>query len=290
MIAIMLLIVFFVSAMNFAASQDEYTCSGFVRDENNDNGISGARIVLENSDNSAQRYEVYSENNGYYSNSLPGGTYTITISADGYETQVLNRVYIDHDSNEDIYLIPSNDGGGYSGPSGDGDPNYNPDGDGDGDDDGDDDGDNQSIDNFIPLGLEENGAMYMSVCFGSVFLILILFILMACACLGTFVRLGKIKKDIKKLSENQPQQRPQQQQYQNDYNYGPPPGPESHPPPRRDRDYGYDNPPPAQERPRQRDERYDRPPPEREPRRRAERDYDRDQPPPAPPAAQQPRK
>ena len=273
-VVLMFLFLGILLSANLVLSQEDASINGYVRDQNNYQPIYGARIIIEDTTDPMNRYEIYTDSNGYYSEMISEGNYKVTISANGYDDEVNDGVYLSDGDYQDIYLSPSYDGydgDGYDGFD-EGDDGYDGGGDGRGDGEEDGNGSDPNIDDFIPMGLQENGAMYIGVCLIFVIVLFVSFIIMACSSLGIFVRLGKIKKDIKKLRENQ---RALDSQAANSYppprhhseperEYSAPRGPHEHesrsPPPRDYREDDRSRPPPRDYR--DDDRSYQQPPPE----------------------------
>jgi hypothetical protein len=191
----------FLGISGSVIAQDEFQASGYVYVDGESRSIDGAKVVFESHDNSGQRYETWTDNSGYYSIRLSEGSYSISVSADGYNSDWRGDVYVSDGFTQDFYLSPNNNDDG-----GDGDGGFFFDdggGDGDGDKDGDEGGDSGGFENVLPPGLGDNVSLFAGLCLVFIILIIVSFVILACASLGIFVRLGKIKKDINKLSEKQ---------------------------------------------------------------------------------------
>jgi len=187
-------------AIDPVMGQEEHPFDGNVFDENEHSGIDGARIEFHSDEDPWVMDDVTTDYNGYYSIYLEPGNYSIIVSAEGYDTRTYDRFYVGEGSNEDFYLSPqSYDGdGGSDGYDGDG----GSDGDGDGSD-GDDGDSENNMESFLPAGVGDNINLLAGVCFIVFILFIVSFLIIACAALGIFVRLGKIKRDVSRLTEGQ---------------------------------------------------------------------------------------
>ena len=187
-------------AIDPVMGQEEHPLDGNVFDENEHSGIDGARIEFHNEEDPWVMEDVTTDYNGYYSIYLEPGNYSIIVSAEGYDTRTYDRVYVGEGSYEEFYLSPqSYDGdGGSDGYNGDG----GSDGDGDGSD-GDDGDSENNMESFLPAGVGDNINLLAGVCLIVFILFIVSFLIIACAALGIFVRLGKIKRDVSRLTEGQ---------------------------------------------------------------------------------------
>lgn len=77
-------------------AQDKYTLSGVVYDKKNNETIIGATIATNKTVTSTNEY-------GFYSITLPKGSYQITVSYMGYKLETIS-VTLDNNSKKDIYL------------------------------------------------------------------------------------------------------------------------------------------------------------------------------------------
>lgn len=190
--------------INPVMGQEEHPFNGNVFDENEHFGIDGARVEFHSEEDPWLMEDVTTDNNGYYSIYLEPGNYSIIVSAEGYDTITYDRIYVGEGSYEEFYLSPqSYDGNG----NGDGYDGFDDGSDGgdDGDDgsDGDDGDSENNMESFLPAGIGDNVSLLAGVCLIVFILFIVSFLIIACAALGIFVRLGKIKKDINKLTEDQ---------------------------------------------------------------------------------------
>jgi hypothetical protein len=210
---------------NTGLGQSEYRLEGYVYNQVGSERIDGASVYIENINAPEHSYDTTTNYDGYFSISLPEGSYKISVDADGYNIENHDNIYINGDHTESFYLIAEyNDGfdGGdyypYDGSDGyDGFDGFDGDDGDDGDDGEDGDGGGENMGEILPAGMQDSLSLYASVCLIFIIVLFVSFIIMACASLGMFVRLGKIKKDMRKLRETQEYQQNQQYRQQQDY-------------------------------------------------------------------------
>ncbi|UCG70256.1 MAG: carboxypeptidase regulatory-like domain-containing protein [Thermoplasmata archaeon] len=202
----LLVILGLLGTASLVAGQD-HQVSGYVYEEGSYRTIDGAEVEIEGEgiwDTS------YTDGSGYYSFWVEDGSYSVHVSANGYydEDEWVNVDGEDVNQNFFLYEMYGDGNGG----GGDGD------GDGDEDSDGEDDG---AAGEFGELG--DQVMTYATIC-GAFFIILMVSLLvMAIASVGIFMRLGKIKKELKnnpigKSAQQQPSYPAQQTQPQPGYN------------------------------------------------------------------------
>ncbi|MEE9152367.1 MAG: carboxypeptidase-like regulatory domain-containing protein [Thermoplasmata archaeon] len=178
-----------LSAASLVAAQ-EHQISGNVYEEGTSWGIDGAEVHIEGDGS----WDVNTDSSGYYSIWVPGGSYSIIVSANGYFDEDVWVTVEGENVNQDFYL--SETYGNGNGGGGD-------DGDGDGDD-----GSSGIPDEFSQLG--DQVGSYVTICMSIIIILVIAFLAMAIATVGIFVRLGKIKKELKKPPAQQAVQQYQQ--------------------------------------------------------------------------------
>src|SRR5690606_15619099 len=82
-------------------AQQKYTVSGYLRDASSGETLAGATVQIE----TPFAAGVTSNNYGFYSLTLPEGTYTLVISHMGYQTSV-RPVTLSGDIRLDVSLFP----------------------------------------------------------------------------------------------------------------------------------------------------------------------------------------
>ncbi|UCF07655.1 MAG: carboxypeptidase regulatory-like domain-containing protein [Thermoplasmata archaeon] len=203
-------IVGLLSAAGLAAAQ-EHQISGYVYEEGTSFRISGAEVNVEGEDSR----QTWTDGNGYYSVWVPDGGYTVTVSADGYHDED-NWVSVSgQDVNRDFYLTEretNGNGGGFDG-------------------DGDGDGEEEDVeDMFGDLGdIGSQVGAYVTLCMSLIIILLVSIFVMAIASVGIFVRLGKIKKELKNSQIQQSPGQYQQPQHSGQQAPPPPPAPAANP-------------------------------------------------------------
>jgi Na+-transporting methylmalonyl-CoA/oxaloacetate decarboxylase gamma subunit len=187
------MIVSLLGAASMVAAQ-EHQISGHVYEEGTSWGIDGANVHIEGDSS----WDITTDSSGFYSIWVPNGGYSISVSASGYYDQD-SWVNVEEESvTQDFHLSETyGDGNGGGG-----------NGNGNGDNGGDGNGENGLPDEFNQLG--EQVGSYMMLC-GAIFIVLVIaFLVMAIASVGIFVRLGKIRKELKSPQAQQPAQQSQQ--------------------------------------------------------------------------------
>ena len=153
----------------------DYNLSGEVLDNDTNDGISGASLRFENTMTSNVEY-ASTDGSGHYDIMLEGGPYDVTVTAGGYDSDSQN-FYLGGDQTYEFRLSETSSGG-----------------DGDGSGDGDDEG-------FDPLA-EKDQVMWVIYLVAAVLIItFVCIVITAIATTATFVRLGKVKKELKAVSE-----------------------------------------------------------------------------------------
>ncbi len=235
-IASLMIILGLVGTVGFAAGQEDVRFTGYVYSENDSSPIDGARVVFQNTENPWIIQDTTTDNNGYFSIYLPSGDYTISVSADGFDTRVQDNFYLEMDTNEEFYLSPQyNDGnGGSFEGTGDGTGDGS---NGDGNDGDGSEGDEENgPEDFMPSEIGNNLNLIGGLCITFFIIIFVAFLIIAGASLGIFVRLGKIRKDIDKLNQNGLPREPREPYSSHprpSRSEAPPPPPPPPPPPRR---------------------------------------------------------
>src|SRR5687768_3814544 len=85
--AILLLLVFF-SAINTLSAQEKFTINGYIKDDASGEELIGAVISSKELPASGTATNAY----GYFSLTLPAGTYNLVVTYVGYRTQVAEIV------------------------------------------------------------------------------------------------------------------------------------------------------------------------------------------------------
>ncbi len=170
---------------SLAFAQQTATVSGHVFNEDNEQPVPGANIVIESLD-SSQNYYANTDGSGYYSVNLPAGEYHVTVNANNYQQWETNFYMGLSPQNYDIPLNPT--GGYYD--------NYD-------DDPSDGSGDFEGFE--MPFGdMDEEFITTMLTILVS--LIVIFFICLVTITVALIIissRLGKIRKELIALNESQ---------------------------------------------------------------------------------------
>lgn len=93
-------IVFGVYSVLSVAAQDKFTLSGFVKDSLSGESLIGATVSV-----NGHGKGIVSNQYGFYSITMPRGTYTVYISFAGYQTQQLDLAF-DNNIDQNFYLSP----------------------------------------------------------------------------------------------------------------------------------------------------------------------------------------
>lgn len=97
---LVLLVVFSLTKINLVTAQTKFTLSGYIKDATNGEALIGATVLV-NENSSGASTNVY----GFYSLTMPAGTYSIEISYVGYK-KVQREIQLSLDTRLDIELTP----------------------------------------------------------------------------------------------------------------------------------------------------------------------------------------
>jgi len=178
-VAAVLVVAFVLLSIAAAATGQttEYTLTGQVVNNDNDNPIYDAKLTFHNQMTSETTYE-YTDASGHYEAHLTAGAYDVTVEAEDFDFSD-QQISIYSDQNHEFRLDPISSNGDGSG-------------------DGTDTGSDSPFGNFDTSALE-------SLIFIVLALIIVFFICLitiTIALVAMFVRLGKVRKELGEINKN----------------------------------------------------------------------------------------
>ena len=169
---------------SLAFAQQTATVSGHVLNEDNEQPVSNANIVIESLDN-PQEYYTNTDGGGYYTVDLPAGEYHVTVNANNYQQWETDFSMSPYPQTNDIYLNPISD-------------SYD-----NNDDDYGGTGDSEGFEMPFSDLDEEFLTTMLTIIVSLIVIFFVCLVTITIALVAMFVRLGKIRKELTALNENQ---------------------------------------------------------------------------------------